>query len=723
MLRLERIGHEGIVCFGVLCVLCGTAPVVSAQAKDVARGGPVTFNQQIAPLVREHCSTCHRPGEAAPFNLLTYEDTRSRARQIRDVASRRYMPPWKPAPGYGEFAGARRLSESDIDLIQRWVDQGALEGDPVADREPAPSARDWPLGTPDLVVEMPVPYVLASQGADTFRTFVIPIPATVPSDGNTGPAEGPTRAIHHANLKIDPTRSSRRLDEDDAAAGFDGGSSRNARFPDGQFLGWTPGQTSRTHQDTAWRLPPASDLIVEAHMTPTGKPERIQIAVGFYFTDKPPGRVPYMLRIGSQRIDIPAGAASYVSSDSYVLPVAVDVVSVQPHAHGLAKRIEATAQLPDGAIRWLIKIDDWDFKWQDVYDFATPLSLPAGSVVTMRYTYDNSATNVRNPNVPPKRVTFGQTTSSEMGDLWLQVVTASSSDRAVLDADYAPKMLREDIAGAEKAVEIAPRDARLHADLGLCYFDAGRVTDAIAELQSSVRLDPTSASAHYDLGAVLLNEKLLGEARAQFDAAIRLKPDFSEAHNNLGVIQFLQGRIDEALGSYNEALRAAPDNAEAHYNLGRALAASHDVAGAIAHYRRALEISPDDAETHVSLAGLVATQGQIAEAVWHYRKALETNPDLPAALADLAWILAASDRPDVRSPEEAVRLAERVAKLTRYENATVLDTLAAAYFASGRIGQAIVAAKTALQRATSTGEDELANRIRDRLGVYERESR
>src|SRR6266487_3437657 len=257
----------------------------------------VTFARDIAPIVFEHCAACHRPAQAAPFSLLTYDEVRRRAQLIAAMTKSRSMPPWKPEPGYGEFAGERRLSDRQIELIQQWVELGTPEGN-VNDLPPAPRwAGDWQLGKPDLVVSMPEPYLLGSDGPDVFRTFVIPI--EVPTGRYVKGLEfhpGVPRAVHHANVKIDRTRSSRRLD------------------------------------DTAWRLEAGSDLVVEVHMMPTGKPERVQVRVGLFFTDEPPLRVPYMVRLGRQSIDIPAGTRDYSVTDSYVLPVDVEVLSVQPHA-------------------------------------------------------------------------------------------------------------------------------------------------------------------------------------------------------------------------------------------------------------------------------------------------------------------------------------------------------------------------------------------------------
>jgi tetratricopeptide (TPR) repeat protein len=631
------------------------------------------------------------------------------------------MPPWKPQPGHGEFAGSRRLTDRELDLFRRWAADGAPEGGPAA-LPAAPAYSDaWQLGTPDLVVTMPEPYLLAADGADVFRTFALPVPAAAPRYVSAVEFRVPaTTAVHHANIKLDESGASRRLDEAEADPGFDGGSSREARFPDGHFLGWTPGQSPQRLTDTAWQLPPNSDLVVEAHMQPTGRRESIRISIGLYFTDTPPSRVPYMIRLGSQRIDIPAGEGEYVSSDEYVLPVDVEVRRVQPHAHNLARRIEGHARRPDGSSEWLIDIPDWDFRWQDVYEYAKPLILPAGTTLSMRYTYDNSGGNARNPHRPPRRVTFGQTSSSEMGDLWLQVVTRNPADRARLDADYAPKMLREDIAGVEKALETTPLDARLHADLALCYIEAGRIADAVASFERSLALDPRSAGTQYDLGTLLLRERRYADARRRLEAAVAIKPDFSEAYNNLGTVHFAEGRHEEALRSYREAVRIDPYNSRAHYNLGRVLATREQWELAVMAFEEALELMPRDADTNAALGSSLAAIGKIPEAVHHYRVALATDPDLPAALADLAWILATSEEASIRNPGEAVRLAERLGTLTRREDATALDTLAVAYFSAGRLNDAIATAKAALDRAKLADLNELAERIALRLQFYER---
>src|SRR5262249_40563719 len=142
-----------------------------------------TFTKDIAPIVWTHCATCHRPGEIGPFSLLTYDDVKRRATQIAQVTSRRIMPPWKPVPGKGDFESSRRLADGDLQTLLRWIDGGAIEGDP-ADLPPRPAAlaatSGWRLGTPDVVATMKEPYVVRAGGGDVFRTFVIPIPSTRP---------------------------------------------------------------------------------------------------------------------------------------------------------------------------------------------------------------------------------------------------------------------------------------------------------------------------------------------------------------------------------------------------------------------------------------------------------------------------------------------------------------------------------------------------------------
>ena len=587
----------------VLLLLIAGIALLAATAP--ARAQQITFNKDIAPIVWQNCTNCHRSGQLGPFSLVTFEDVRPRAREIVRAVKSHAMPPWKPEPGHGEFEGVRRLPDAQIALVERWVDQGSRQGDPN-DLPPAPTwPAGWQLGEPDLIVSMPEPYVLKADGADVFRTFVVPIPLTTRRYVRAMEFHpGSFTSVHHANIKVDRTRLSRQWDEGEPGPGYDGGGSREAKFPDGQFLGWTPGQSPRVSpHGMTWHIDPDSDLVIEMHLMPTKTTEQVRASVGLFFTDEAPTQTPYMLRIGRQDIDIAAGQQSYVNTDSYTLPVDVDVLAVQPHAHYLARDIRGFATLPDGSTRPLIYIKDWDFHWQDVYRFAAPLALPKGSIVTMRYTYDNSTGNPRNPNRPPKRVTFGQTSASEMGSLWIQVLPHSPADLAILDRDFSPKVLADDIAGDEKWLEMNPGDARLHAELAMCYSEAGRPDDALKQLRLAEQLDPTPLRK-YDIGRLLLLMRRFPEAGAAFNQALALKPDMPESLYGLGLAFDALGRLDEAVDAYSRALKLNLNFANAHFNIARVLAAQGKTAEAITHYRQTLQLRPEDTEAAAALQQL-----------------------------------------------------------------------------------------------------------------------
>ena len=661
----------------VLCFLLACSP---------ARAQSLTFSRDIAPIVFARCAPCHRPGEIAPFSLLTYADVKQRATLIADVTARRVMPPWKPLAGGEPFLDSRALSRTELDTIQLWVKQGAVEGD-ARDLPPLPQwGSGWQLGTPDLVVTMDRPYTLTANGADVFRTFVVPIPTTTPRFVRAIEFRpGNARAVHHANIGVDRTRSSARLDREDAEPGYEGGMVPDAAYPPGYMLGWTPGQRPRpSPEGMPWRLERGSDLVVQLHMQPTGKPETVQVSAAFYFTSVPPVRMPVGLRLGSETIDIAPGDARYVVSDSYVVPVDADLLAIQPHAHNLARQMTAAASLPDGTTRTLITIDDWDFRWQDVYRYAQPVRLPKGSTIRMRFAYDNSAANPRNPHQPPARVVWGQNTTDEMGDLWLQLVARSNDDAAALSADVERKRGREDLAAYTKLLKQDPDNPLRHDAVGLLYLQGGRGPEAVSEFRASLALNPDSAPTAYNLGLALSMARQYDQAAAAFRDAIRLAPDYAEAHNNLGAMLHAFGQLDEAAVQYRLAATLRPDNAEAENNLGRVL----------------------------------LQQRKASEAVSHFARAIELNPNLASALSGLAWVLATSPAP-VRNGGEAVRLAERADQLTGHQDASVLDALAAAYAASGAFDRAVATARAAMAAAGPAGLPALETEIRSRITLYE----
>jgi Tfp pilus assembly protein PilF len=660
--------------------------VVCILAASPLRAEPVTFTKDIAPIVFAHCTSCHRPGEVAPFSLQTYADVRQRMTLVADATRRRIMPPWKPQEPHGLFLDDRSLTEQEIQRIQEWAAQGGPEGDP-RDLPAVPAfASGWQLGTPDAVVSMPQAYALRADGADVFRTFVLPVgnqTARFVRALEFRPGSG--RGVHHANIGVDRTRSSRRLDAADAEPGYVGGMVPDAAYPAGYMLGWTPGQRPRPSPDgMPWRLEPDSDLVVQLHMQPSGRVEQVQVSVGLYFTNEAPTRTPLGLRLGSETIDIGPGDAAYQIADSYLLPVDAQVFAVQPHAHNLGREMIAEAVLPDGSVRRLITITDWDFRWQDVYRYATPIDLPRGSTIRMRFTYDNSAANPRNPFHPPQHIVWGQNTTDEMGDLWVQLVPTREEDVARLGDDIAKKTRTEDIAAYRRVLESDPKNPLRYDAVALLYLQDGKPDLAAQYFRQSLALNDASAPTHYNLGLALSMLRQYPDAQREFETTVRLDPTHGEAENNLGAMLHVAGRLDAAA----------------------------------AHYRRAIELRPENAEARSNLGRLLMLQGRDAEAAASFDEALAIQPGSSSALTGLAWIRATSADPQLRRPGQSVALGERARQVTGGRDAGAFDALAAGYAGLGEWDKALQVADAGIRVAQSAGQTLLADEMRQRRELY-----
>ncbi|MEW6160758.1 MAG: tetratricopeptide repeat protein, partial [Verrucomicrobiota bacterium] len=490
-------------------------------------------------IVYHHCAGCHRPGQSAPFPLLTYADAQKRARDILKVTANGLMPPWLPDPGELKFAEERRLTQRELDLISQWVEQGAIEGR-LDDLPPLPKWNDdWQLGKPDLVVQMNETYTLPADGRDLYRNFVIPIPVQMPRFVRAVEIRpGNTRVVHHAVLQIDRTSTSRQLDNQDPEPGYgEGMSFGTAQIPDGHFLGWTPGKAPYAGRaDLAWRLSPETDFVLQLHMRPSGKPEPIRASIALYFTEREPANFPYALVLRSKEIDIPAGESNYRVQKEFELPVAVELLSVYPHAHYLGKDLQARATLPDGTQIQLLRIRDWDFNWQDDYRYARPVFLPAGSKISMDYLFDNSPANFRNPNQPPRRVSYGRNSTDEMAELLLQVLPATAEAREVLRRIAAREALLEDIAQHERRLTSTPGDARTHRILVNRYFQLGEPDQALEHFRRASQIEPPSAQALHAVADALAETGRLDAAREFFEAALHLDPNMAPALNGLAQV-------------------------------------------------------------------------------------------------------------------------------------------------------------------------------------------
>ncbi|HMF98793.1 MAG TPA: tetratricopeptide repeat protein [Vicinamibacterales bacterium] len=609
-------------------------------AAPAAAEPAVTFTRDIAPLLYARCVACHQPGGAAPFSLITYADARQRAALIARVTKSRYMPPWKPDTA--GFIGDRRLTDAQIATFGSWVDSGTPEG-AAADLPPAPRlAPGWQSGPPDLVVTLPS-YVVRGDGPDIFRNFVVAVPGEKARLVRGLEFRPGSRAVHHANIRIDPTPASRQLDEADPEPGYEGVILRSADYPDGHFLGWTPGQAPPiAAEDMAWTLDAGSDFVVQLHIRPTGKQERIQPSLGLYFASTAPSRSPSIVRLGRQNLDIPPGADRVSVTDSFTLPVDVEVRAIQPHAHYRARTMEVTATLPSGARRPLIAINQWDFNWQDQYHYAAPVWLPAGTRIDMAYVFDNSDANPRNPDHPPQRVSWGWRSSDEMADVWIQVMTRSDDDRRRLATVSRRKMAAEDAIGCETIIAREPDYAAVRNDAAALYLELGQPDAALRHFEAVRRLQPQSAVAHYNVGVALEAMKNTAAAAQEYEAAVRLDPQYSAAHNNLGNIRLAERRLDAAMQEYLRAVESAPTNVEAQNNLGAVRVATGNAAGAIQPLETAIRLRFSYPEAHFNLARAYGAVGRAADA--HREAAIAEQQAIEAGKTDLAAAIRALRR-------------------------------------------------------------------------------
>ncbi len=590
MKRPFSLAGIGFILAIALALRPGTG-VHAQAAPDRKDDKQVTFTRDIAPVVFQSCARCHRPGESGPFPLLTYDDVKKHARQIEIVTRTRFMPPWLPELQALKFADEPRLLDEQIATIRKWVEEGAPEGNPADLPSPPKSVEGWQLGQPDLVLKAATPYLLPASGSDLYWNFIFPVPIDRTRWVRAVEIRpGDKRFVHHANILVDRLQNSRQR-EKEPGAGFEGMEIKieSETFdPDSHFLFWKPGTVPYLEPEgMALRLDKGTDLVLNIHLQPSGKPETIQPTIGLYFTDQPATKFPMLLQLQNDtKLDIPAGEKNFVVSDELTLPIDVDLLAVYPHAHYLGKDLQATATLPGGSTNTLIHIPQWDLNWQAVYRYAQPIFLPKGTTVSMRYVYDNSTENALNPNHPPERVRGGNRSKDEMAHLWLQM----------LPRNFDPK------AG----------DPRMQLQEALSRHD--------------IRNNPADFEAYYNLASMLQARGNVAHAIAEYQAALRIRPHDATANNALGAALIASGQPDRARAYLQAAAQTSPEYFDAHYNLGNALASAGDFPGAAEQFAAAVRIKPDDADAHANLGSALAELGRFAEAKAQFERALGINP-------------------------------------------------------------------------------------------------
>jgi mono/diheme cytochrome c family protein/thiol-disulfide isomerase/thioredoxin len=375
-----------------------------------------TYSKDVASILQKNCQECHRPGQVGPFALETFDQARKRASDIVAVVENRSMPPWKAAPQVGvKFKDARTLSDDEIATLVAWSAADAPEGNPADLPSPPKFPDDWQLGTPDLVIDIGADFAVPTGGDDIYRCFVVP--TYLDKDQYVAAVEyrpGNRSVVHHMLAYVDISGKARERDQAEPGPGYTcfGGPGDPIH---GGLGGWAPGNLPSFLPDSIGRsLPKQSDVIVQVHYHPRGKPETDRSKIGLYFAKKPVKQVMHWGFAINPELELPPGESNIEVKAAWELPVDVTAHNVTPHMHLLGRDMLMSVKYPDGRVQDLINVPDWDFNWQYTYQFEKPLDIPKGSVVYLVSHYDNSDSNPRNPHKPPVLVKWGEATTDEM---------------------------------------------------------------------------------------------------------------------------------------------------------------------------------------------------------------------------------------------------------------------------------------------------------------------
>ncbi|MEO0008624.1 MAG: hypothetical protein RJA20_2820 [Bacteroidota bacterium] len=417
-----------------VCLMWATVPLLSGQTK--------TWSEDVAPIIYNHCTSCHRAGEIAPFPLTNYQEAMSWGSMLAYVTEIKYMPPWKAASDYGvEYLRENYLTDDEIATIKSWVDGGMPQGDP-ANEPPLPAfPTGSQVGTPDLVLSFAKTHLHPGDGQDEYRYFVLPTGLTTAK--NLVALEmrpGNIQILHHALCWIDSTGAAAANDAQTPEYGYLGGQGGGFAFGT-QLPGYVPGQRPHVYSNgIAQRIPPNSDLVVQVHYAPTASDEPDSSSFNLFFSDQQVNRYvqsKIMTAFGGTLTNgpfvIPANQIRQFHG-TWSVPQDISMLGIAPHMHLLGTHWKVFGVTPANDTINLIRIDDWDFNWQGSFAFKKMIRIPQGTKIHAYAGYDNTVNNPVNPNNPPQLITWGEGTADEMFYLPLLFVPYRDGDEnLVLD--------------------------------------------------------------------------------------------------------------------------------------------------------------------------------------------------------------------------------------------------------------------------------------------------
>lgn len=400
----------------LFCILIGQRQVINAQN--------VTFYKDVAPIINTKCTPCHRPGEAAPFSLITYEDVAKRASFVKKVTQSGYMPPWKPDKHFSTFQNDRSLSKEEIATIAKWVETNVPKGKPGKQNQEILSR--YIEGTqynrkPDIVLKTSKSFLVKGDNQERFVVFKIPF--ELAAEANVEAIEfvsSNKKVIHHANFGFYPVPD-KSIDIQNTTDHIDLTESDRSKY--NQYLpykkqmtyyaGWIPGTSFESYpKDFGWVMPQRGVMLLTIHYSPLGKDAEDISGVNVFFKKTPVKRPVKVISLGSAGIGEKDITPYFVILADSVATFKLKITTPQdqslmyvwPHMHLLGKEFTAYAVTPAGDTINLVHIPDWDFRWQEIYKFKHLVKIPKGSILTITGTYDNTSDNPNNPNVPPQMV-------------------------------------------------------------------------------------------------------------------------------------------------------------------------------------------------------------------------------------------------------------------------------------------------------------------------------
>lgn len=394
--------------------------IFRGTVKTTSLATNITYSQHVAQILYKNCVGCHRPGESGPFSLETYQQAKTWGKAIKAYTTRRQMPPWKAAPGIGDFKDARIMSDTEIATVTKWVDSGMPAGDlKRCPKVPEPPSTGFKLGKPDQIICSPTPYRLGAEGTDVYRNFVVPVDTNEDRFIKGLEFQADNRAVvHHIIVFFDLSGKSVDLDNADPEPGYSSNDlAIGVPFDKTVWVaGWAPGNSPRLlPKGTAFFLPKGTKVVLQVHYHKNGQEQYDRSRVGLYFDEeKNIQKIVQTGEVANPFLNIKPGLANQQFRSTRALSSDTEIIAVMPHMHMLGRQMKLTAQTPDGKEVPLIHINDWDFNWQETYVFKQPLQFPKSTLLKLVAEYDNTESNPRQPSHPPKSVFFGEATTDEM---------------------------------------------------------------------------------------------------------------------------------------------------------------------------------------------------------------------------------------------------------------------------------------------------------------------